>query len=79
VRALSTALMWFTGPDKDPAALIYREAARFDEFGFQIVEVVVVQRELTLQGAVRGWYDGAWENRNCALPDMSWRGRRLKA
>ena len=40
-------------PHEDPAVLIHRHASRLDEFRFQIVEVVVVQRELALQGTIR--------------------------
>src|SRR4029453_5710780 len=33
--------------------LLHRDAAHLDEFGFQIVEVVVVERKLALEGAIR--------------------------
>ena len=40
-------------PDEDPAVLIHRDASCLDEFRFQIVEVVVVEIELALEGTIR--------------------------
>jgi hypothetical protein len=42
-----------TRPHEDPPVLLHRDAAHLNEFNFQIVEVVVVERELTLQGPIR--------------------------
>ena len=38
-----------TGPDQDPATLIDRQLPRLDDFGFQILEIWLIQVELALQ------------------------------
>jgi hypothetical protein len=40
-------------PDEDPPVLLHRDASHLDEFGFQIVEVIVVEIELALEGTIR--------------------------
>jgi hypothetical protein len=42
-----------TRPDEDPAVFIHRDTPYLDEFRLQIVKVVVVERELALQGTIR--------------------------
>ena len=41
-----------TGPDQDVAPLIHGQALALDEFGFQIVQVGVIELELPLEGAI---------------------------
>jgi hypothetical protein len=41
-----------TRPDEHPPVLLHRDAAHLDEFGFQIVEVVVIERKLALEGPI---------------------------
>jgi hypothetical protein len=40
-------------PDEDVALLIYREALGVDEFGFEILEVSVIEAKLPLQSPIR--------------------------
>jgi hypothetical protein len=41
-----------SSPHEDPPILIRRDPPHLDEFGYQIVEVVIVKRELALEGTI---------------------------
>jgi hypothetical protein len=41
-----------TRPHEDATVLLHRDAAHLNEFRFQIVEVVIVERELALEGTI---------------------------
>jgi hypothetical protein len=41
-----------TGPDQDTAILINRHTLSLNEFSFQIVQIRIIELELTLEGAI---------------------------